>query len=106
MRVRKHSIRLRRARSGTTIVRQPGHERDNSHFAGAGCAPLRVQLMPVRCGAQGMGTGYRVACCTSLRRQVRSDGSVFFAGVRISGESCAKIQDVAAVMMPTHRKVA
>ena len=39
-------------------------------------------------------------------RQVRSDGSVFFAGVRISGDNCAKIHDEAAVIIPTHRKVA
>ncbi|CAB3780419.1 hypothetical protein LMG27177_00915 [Paraburkholderia fynbosensis] len=87
MRMQKHSLCVSQPRADTTIVRQRGCERVASHFAGAGCAPLRV------------GDG-RDAC------QVRSDGSVFFAGVRMSGESCAKIHDEQAVMMPTHRNVA
>lgn len=90
MRVRKQSLRVSQPRSDTTIVRQPGRERDASHFAGATRAPLRVG---------GAGARQRAY-------QVRSDGSVFFAGVRMSGDSCAKIHDEHAVMMPTHRNVA
>jgi hypothetical protein len=40
------------------------------------------------------------------RRHARSEGSVFFAGRRTSGDNCAKIHDEAAVMMPTQRNVA
>ncbi len=91
MRVRKHSTHARLSHSDKTIVRQRGRERDDSHFAGAARAPLRVGG-----GARGWGDTH----------QVRSEGSVFFAGVRMSGDSWAKIHDEPAVMMPTHRNVA
>ncbi|REE17424.1 hypothetical protein B0G71_0370 [Paraburkholderia sp. BL27I4N3] len=91
MRVQKHSTHGRWSHTDKTIVRQYGREDDGPHFAGAARALLRV----------GCGPGGQPAA-----HQVRSDGSVFFAGVRMSGDSCAKIHDEPAVMIPTHRNVA
>ncbi|TDY24038.1 hypothetical protein B0G81_4442 [Paraburkholderia sp. BL6665CI2N2] len=91
MRVRKHSTHAGLSPTDKTIVRQHGRGDGDSHFAGAARAPLRV----------GGGPAAKVAA-----HQVRSDGSVFFAGVRMSGDSCAKIHDEPAVMIPTHRNVA
>ncbi len=68
----------------------------------------------VRCFAAAREALARRAACTVAVRaeagtgefQVRSDGSVRFAARRTSSESWAKIHDEAAVMTPTHTKVA
>ena len=87
MRVLKHRSGGPLPRSDTTIVCELGLEGGGSHCAGAVCT---------RCGTASGQTP----------RHVRSDGSVLFAGVRMSGDSWANIYDEHAVMMPTQRNVA
>lgn len=80
-------------------MRPPRYEGDNAHFAGAGRALLRVGDAVQQCCVRRARSDARksVRDCTRMRRpgscgfQVRSEGSVFFAGVRISGDNCAKI---------------
>jgi hypothetical protein len=95
-------------------VRPLRYEGDDTHFAGAGRALLRVsgavQGCCMQCARSDVWKSFRERA--RIRRpgsrgfQVRSEGSVFFAGVRISGDNCAKIHEEHAVMMPTHRNVA
>ncbi|MGF6922297.1 hypothetical protein OKW28_006494 [Paraburkholderia sp. 40] len=114
MRVFEQSSSVHQQCSEEIIARPPLYEGDNAHFAGAGRALLRVGDAVQACCVRRARSDARksVRDCTRMRRpgscgfQVRSEGSVFFAGVRISGDNCAKIHDEHAVMMPTHRNVA
>lgn len=78
----------------------------------APCCGSLTLFEEAACGLRGGMPGNPVASARGMRRagsrgfQVRSEGSVFFAGVRICGDNCAKIHDEHAVMMPTHRNVA
>ena len=122
MRVRKLALGVQPSCSDSTfeiaIVRPLKREGDDSHFAGAQRALLQVggarrwhvpQAARERASLRYRKRSGDWPCAQSgiqFKNQARSDGSVFFAGVRMSGASCAKIHDEQAVMIPTHRKVA
>jgi len=101
-------------RASLKVGHQPGVCARNPHFAGARRALLRTEVdmediksdsmqayVPV--GRQGLN---QTQASWVSRAHVRSEGSVFLPGVRISGDNCAKIHAEPAVMMPTQRNVA
>ncbi|MGF6302829.1 hypothetical protein OKW42_006182 [Paraburkholderia sp. WC7.3d] len=114
MRMYEHSLSLHWQCLEETIARAPRDEDGDTHFAGAGRALLPVGgAVQVHCARRAQShIQMSVRECARMRRpgscglQVRSEGSVFFAGVRMSGDNCAKIHDEQAVMTPTHRNVA
>ncbi|CAB4049248.1 hypothetical protein LMG9964_02906 [Paraburkholderia phenoliruptrix] len=101
-------------RASLNVGHQPGVCARNPHFAGARRALLRteVDLEDIKSdsGQAYVPVGRGVLTQTQARRvketHVRSEGSVFLPGVRISGDNCAKIHAEPAVMMPTQRNVA
>ena len=102
MRVQKHWTMKQSRREPVTIVRHAG--------ARVAMSTLLVRAVPC-CGSRVHSDHVKrkqISVVNEARDafHVRSEGSVFLAGVRISGDNWAKIHAEPAVMMPTHRNVA